>query len=347
MAVPLSDDEKIDNKCFNMLNRVLKQHVTLLSDGFHVPDVDAPSWSGVLESLYSTDVTEDQVERACRELECIDITRLHPTLFLGDISAHASRHAVALLGLTAIILVAPSSYLPRPWPEEAGFEYLVISQKRDELLDEPFATQLEACRKLFERRTPLLVCSEDGRGVAAAICAALLAEPYTPSDSHAKAGATVHAAMGASTGDDLEDAAAVGKLADTAAAAIKAVELKRGDCFVELDEQLELAKYLRRLEAEAQAEAKAKASLAVAAPSALKWTALGFAPADADVYTTPTLKPADDPPLTPTSKSASKRSFQPFQLPTATRKLSAGRSGARTSSGGRPGSVGRQQQERL
>jgi len=227
---------------------VLSQHVTLLGDGFHVPDVDAPSWTGVLASLSSTEFTAEEVERVCRELECIDVTQLNPMLFLGDNSAYASHHAIALLGVSAVILVAQGeANWRRVRFEEAGVEYLVISQERGELLADHMADQLDACRKLFARRAPLLVCSENGRGLAAAICAALLAEPYSPSDVEAAEYAEVVIdAAEARADDEPGDTSAVSELADTAAAAIRAVEIKRGDCFVELDEQLELAKHILR-----------------------------------------------------------------------------------------------------
>jgi len=104
------------------------------------------------------------------ELESIDVTEVAPGLFLGNLSARSSELALCLLRCDRVVAVVPEGHSGKDLRESSGpaRRYMPVDGAA------PLAQQLPPVVE-FIRGGRTLVCSETGRGVAAALCAGAIA----------------------------------------------------------------------------------------------------------------------------------------------------------------------------
>uniref|UniRef100_A0A7S3RTC7 Uncharacterized protein n=1 Tax=Emiliania huxleyi TaxID=2903 RepID=A0A7S3RTC7_EMIHU len=178
------------------LATVLRSKVPLTGDGFRMaPPAEDPFWQTAQKELETglgskADAFWAAVSAALAsrlglecfprspaalaeyvsELESIDVTEVAPGLFLGNLSARSSELALCLLRCDRVVAVVPEGHSGKDLRESSGpaRRYMPVDGAA------PLAQQLPPVVE-FIRGGRTLVCSETGRGVAAALCAGAIA----------------------------------------------------------------------------------------------------------------------------------------------------------------------------
>jgi len=152
--------------CTNVdaLADLLREKCPLQPDGFSLaPDVEteAAFWTEVRARSGSRYAPEKLHARVSSELESVDVSRLTPSLFLGNMSAN-SPLVQKLLGIGSTIVIVTD---PADAHQPTNGDCLIVAPPYSQL------------RGLSSSDKPTLVCSaSDASGVAAAVCAALIAK---------------------------------------------------------------------------------------------------------------------------------------------------------------------------
>ena len=164
----------------------------LAGDGFSgVPsEEDYEFWchaaaavNGKAPALLAID-SSDLCHAVNEELECVDVTEVRPGhLYLGETSAVESRLALAMLNIKGIVVVTDSDRVLEGVASWSGLDTYPITPSVG------LAEQLDSCISFAQSvRGACLVCSGDGNGAAAVVCAAVLAaeKRLGPGASNAK-----------------------------------------------------------------------------------------------------------------------------------------------------------------
>jgi len=105
------------------------------------------------------------------ELEAIDITEIRAGhLYLGAIASADSPLALAMLGVTSLVVVSDSDAVVDGLHEWTGLPVVPVTLAQD------LSTQLDHSIEYIRSSSgPIFVCSAEGNGMAAALCAAAVA----------------------------------------------------------------------------------------------------------------------------------------------------------------------------
>jgi len=182
-----SNDDPVDLASWptarlKVLAHFVQDEVALYGDGFGMApsDENVGYWLSAMGACkLPMRVEPAQLAAAVeKSLERVDITSVMPwRLFLGDLSAHESRLAMMVLGITSMIVISSADHV-LPFPARDGIEYLHLSLSAD------LQPQLNKAVAFLGRHSPTLVCTEgghgegeqgEGAGVAAMVCAAAIA----------------------------------------------------------------------------------------------------------------------------------------------------------------------------
>jgi len=162
-----SNDDPVDLASWptarlKVLAHFVQDEVALYGDGFGMApsDENVGYWLSAMGACkLPMRVEPAQLAAAVeKSLERVDITCVMPwRLFLGDLSAHESRLAMMVLGITSMIVISSADHV-LPFPARDGIEYLHLSLSAD------LQPQLNKAVAFLGRHSPTLVCTEGGHG---------------------------------------------------------------------------------------------------------------------------------------------------------------------------------------